>query len=75
MNDLREFRGCGLTQFNVYVTVRAKNQANAEKIVERFFNDTQGKLDFTLTIQGKKVEVTFDECFEVIDVMEQKTGG
>lgn len=69
---MKKFRGCGDTEFNVYVTVKAKNEVNARKIIEKFFDNCQGMLDYTWTFQGKKVEVTFDECFEVMDVIEIK---
>ena len=68
----KKFRGCGATQFNVYVTVRAASEEQAKRKIENFFNNSQGQLDFNLKIQGKEIEVTFDECFEVMDVIEKK---
>ncbi len=69
---MKKFEGIGLTQFNVSVEVKAKNKTQATKMIEKFFEDTQGWLDFKLRRQGKEVEVTFDECFEIIDVREKK---
>lgn len=70
---MKKFVGCGLTQFNVYVTVEAKNKKQARRKIEKFLEDTEGRLDFTTTFQGKRVVVTFDECFEVLDILEGET--
>lgn len=66
------FKGTGICQFNVDVEVIAKDAEEAEEkiseLIETSFDDEIG-------VDGKgltQLVLTYDECFEILDVMEVK---
>jgi len=66
------FKGTGICQFNVDVEVIAKDSEEAEEkiseLIEISFEDE-------ISVDGKGLTVlllTYDECFEILDVMEVK---
>jgi len=66
------FEGCALCQINLFITVKAKSGKKAEMKIDTFFDDNSDKLNFSKVIKGINVDFSFDECFEVIDIVEKK---
>ena len=66
------YKGTAICQFNVDVTVEANNPQKAEKKIDEFLDKHNDIFDVKVTLLGKQVHLTLDECFEVIDVKEVK---
>lgn len=69
---LKEFEGCAICQFNLYIKVKAEDAKEAEEKIDEVLDKSFPKDFFIGTPDGQKIQFNYDECFEILDVGEVK---
>jgi len=69
---MKKFKGTAICQFNVEIKVSADDPDEAYKVIDKFLDDSF-KNDFQYrNFEGKVCDFNYDECFEILDIMEVK---